>query len=157
MTDTGHGIGTVGTALRVAVAVGLAYLAGVSWTVEWYDFVGGLAVLPGLTIALGVIARRHGAGAIRFTGPGGYALNCAAIVTLLSNPYTAGAAALFYATTLLIAAWRGQAGCEVTVVSNWILRRDDQVGCPVFAPVDALEAEYRRRRGGPAPGATGTY
>jgi hypothetical protein len=29
-------------------------------------------------------------------------------------------------------------------VSNWLLRRDDQVGCIVFAPVDL--AESRRRR-----------
>jgi hypothetical protein len=27
----------------------------------------------------------------------------------------------------------------VLAVPNWLLRRDDQVGCLVFAPVDALE------------------
>ena len=70
------------------------------------------------------------------------------IVALASNPYTGDAAALFYAATLLVAAWRAQPGCEVTVLSNWILRRDDQVGCPMFAPVDAAEARHRRRRPG---------
>jgi hypothetical protein len=68
------------------------------------------------------------------------------IVALVVNPYTGGAATLFYATTLLVAAWRGQPGCEITVLSNWILRRDDQVGCPLFAPIDALEARQRTRR-----------
>jgi hypothetical protein len=43
---------------------------------------------------------------------------------------------------MLLAAARGYAGCEVLAVPNWLLRRDDQVGCVVFAPVDALE---RRR------------
>jgi alkylmercury lyase len=71
------------------------------------------------------------------------------IVALLSNRYTGDAVALFYAATLLVAAWRGQAGCEVTVLSNWILRRDDQVGCPVFA-------DRRRRGGAPAPAADTT-
>jgi hypothetical protein len=31
----------------------------------------------------------------------------------------------------------------VLVLSNWILRRDDEVGCPVFAPIDAAEARHR--------------
>jgi hypothetical protein len=42
----------------------------------------------------------------------------------------------------VLAAARGYAGCEVLAVPNWPLRRDDQVGCVLFTPVDALE---RRR------------
>jgi hypothetical protein len=52
---------------------------------------------------------------------------------------TAGGAELFYGITLLAAAWRGQPGCEATVLSNLILGRDDQIGCPAFTPIDALE------------------
>ncbi len=40
---------------------------------------------------------------------------------------------------MLIAAARGYAGCEVLAVSNWVLARDDQVGCALFAPVDLVE------------------
>jgi hypothetical protein len=36
------------------------------------------------------------------------------------------------------------AGCELLAIYNWLLRRDDQIGCIVFAPVDL--AESRRRR-----------
>jgi hypothetical protein len=50
------------------------------------------------------------------------------------------AALIFYGASMLLAAARGYAGCEVLAVSNWMLRRDDQVGCAVFAPVDHLEA-----------------
>jgi hypothetical protein len=57
-------------------------------------------------------------------------------------PYTAGGAALFYGATLLVAAWRGQRGCESTVISNLILRRDDQVGCVFFLPADEAEARW---------------
>jgi hypothetical protein len=145
-------IGPLATTLRVAVAVGLVYLAGgadaLSWEVGWYDLVGGLFLLPGLTLVLGLIARRYCVKPIRFTGPAGHAVNCAAIVALVANPYTGGAATLFYAAMLLVAALRDQPGCEITVVSNWILRRDDQVGCPVFGPIDALEARHRTRRAG---------
>jgi len=109
-------------------------------------------VLPGLTLVLGLLARRHASKPLRFTGPGGHVVNCAVIVALVANPYTGGAATLFYAAMLLVAAWRGQPGCEITVLSNWILRRDDQVGCPFFGPIDAAEA--RRRSGRPGQAAT---
>jgi hypothetical protein len=47
---------------------------------------------------------------------------------------------------MLVAALRGSAGCEVLAVSNWLLRRDDQVGCLVFSPLDQLERHLRQRR-----------
>lgn len=47
--------------------------------------------------------------------------------------------------TLLIAAWRGQAGCEATVISNLVLGRDDQIGCPTLTPIDAAEAHLWHR------------
>jgi hypothetical protein len=115
--------------------------------VAWYDAALGLVAL---TVLLGLPARRYAARPLRFTGPLGHLLDCAVIVALASSPYTGDAAALFYAATLLVTAWHAQPGCEVTVtvLSNWILRRDDQVGCPMFAPVDAAEARHRRRRPG---------
>jgi hypothetical protein len=143
-------IGPLATALRATVALGLLYIAGggdgLSWSAEWYDLLGGLVLLPVLTVVLGLMARRYAAKPIRFTGPVGHAVNCVVIVALVANPYTGGAATLFYATTILAAAWRGQPGCEITVLPNWILRRDDQVGCPLFAPIDALETGHRTRR-----------
>jgi hypothetical protein len=154
MTERTRRMGPLATGLRVTVAVGLLYLTGgadgLSWGVEWHDVGGGLVALPALTVLGGLAARRYAAKPIRFTGPAGHALNCVVIVALLANPYTGGAATLFYATTILVAAWRGQPGCEITVIPNWILSRDDQVGCPVFAPIDALEAR-RRTRGATAP------
>jgi hypothetical protein len=49
---------------------------------------------------------------------------------------------------MLLAAARRNAGCEVLAVPNWLLRREDQVCCVVFAPVDALERR-RTARGRP--------
>jgi hypothetical protein len=43
------------------------------------------------------------------------------------------------------ALWRTPAGgCEVTAIANALLRRDDQVGCPLFAPVDLVEQRAQR-------------
>ena len=50
---------------------------------------------------------------------------------------------------MLLAALRGYSGCEVTAISNWILGKDDQVGCLVLSPVDDLE---RRLKGSSAAG-----
>jgi hypothetical protein len=148
MTTKVRRIGPVGTTLRVVVGLGLLYLAGgadgLSWGVEWYDPLLGLVALPAITLALGLGARRYAAESVGFDGPLGIAINCAVIVALVANPYTGGGATLFYGATLLVAAWGGQPGCEATVLPNLILRRDDQIGCPTFTPID--EAESRRRR-----------
>jgi hypothetical protein len=136
-------IGPIGTGSRLLVAAALLYLAffkGTSWGLRWYDALLGLVILPGVMLALSLVARRRESGPLRFTGSGWTTFNCLVIIGLVANPYTGRGAELFYGVTLLAAAWRGQPGCEATVLSNWILRRDDQVGCPVFSPVDQFEA-----------------
>jgi hypothetical protein len=45
-----------------------------------------------------------------------------------------------------LAAVPGDAGCEVLAVCNWLQRRDDQVGCAVFWPIDQLEQHPTVRR-----------
>lgn len=149
MTETRtREIGPIGTAARALFGLGLLYLAGavdgLSWDVDWYDPLVGFVALPALAVALGLAARRYSDGPVRFTGPLGVALNLAVIAALVSSPYTGGGATLFYGATLLIAAWRGHAGCEATVISNLVLHRDDQIGCPTLTPIDAAEAHLRR-------------
>jgi len=140
-------IGPAGTAARVLTALALLYLAGAieggAWDVDWYDPVVGFVVLPGVMLVVGLLARRFAARPVHFDGLVGHLANLAIIVILVLNPYTAGGATLFYGATMLVAAWRGQRGCESTVISNLILRRDDQIGCPLFLPVDELEARWR--------------
>jgi len=48
-----------------------------------------------------------------------------------------------YGSSMLLAATHGYAGCEVLAISNWILGRDDQVGCLLFSPLDAIERRVR--------------
>jgi hypothetical protein len=81
----------------------------------------------------------------------GVALNCLIFLvlylTLFSAPahaFTSDEALIFYGATLLLAAVRGDAGCEVLAVSNWVLRRDDQVGCVVFSLVNHWEGRAGR-------------
>lgn len=146
-------IGTIGTASRIAVGFGLLYLAladGLSWGLTWREAGLGLVGFPAVMVALGLAARRFAGRPVQFMGPLGLAVNTAVIVALFLFDDTADAAALFYGITMFVAAWRAQPGCEATVLSNWILRRDDQIGCPTFAPIDELEAVLNARTRGRA-------
>jgi hypothetical protein len=160
--DTKRGIGPIGTASRVAVGVALLLLAGwsggLSWGLDWYDPIVGIIGLPAVTLAGGLVARRCAHGPLRLTGPLAICVNCLVIAGLILFPYTNGGALLFYGATLLVAAWRGLPGCEATVISNLILGRDDQIGCPAFSPIDAAEARRGSKlaasaaTGAPGPG-----
>ena len=47
---------------------------------------------------------------------------------------------------MFLAAWRGYPGCEVLAISNFVLRRGDELGCPWFWPFDTLEAHLTLRQ-----------
>lgn len=159
MRMTSRRIGLIGTISRVAVGLGLLALALVeergghlTWGIQLHEAVLGLVVFPSVMVAVVLIARRSSDGPIHFTGSVGLMVNCAVLVALFSIPYTRGAAALFYGASLLVAAWRGLPGCEATILPNLLFGRDDQIGCPIFSPVDVAEArlaDHRPRGRGP--------
>ena len=150
-------IGTIGTTARVVV--GLLLLA--------YGLLGGrLTVVNGqvrtgfspLSVALGLVALpavllawqwlrgRRAPTRLQATGPLATMLNMLVFFALVLTPwyapplsFTSGAALVFYGASMLLAAVRGYGGCEVLAVSNWLLRRDDQVGCLVLSPIDHME------------------
>lgn len=150
-----RGIGIVGTLARVVLgllmleSVVRGHLKGGFVPSAWAL---GLVGLPALALALQWLRARRDPARIQATGPVGHALNVAVFLALYLTPwyapafaFTSDAAVLFYGASMLLAALRGYAGCEVLAVSNWLLGRDDQVGCVVFWPIDALEG----RRGDP--------
>lgn len=149
-------IGTAGTAARVLI--GLVLLGSVvtgEASRGWHPaaWVLALAVFPAAALAAAWLrTRRHPAG-LRATGPAGHAANAVVFAALYATPwyapslsFTSDAALIFYGASMLLAAARGYAGCEVLAVPNWLLRRDDQVGCVVFVPVDALERRQAAAR-----------
>lgn len=135
---------------RVVAGLALIGLAladrpdGIVFGLEARDLLLGFGVFPAVMITVAIAGGRLTEGPLRLLGPAGLMINAAVIVVLFVASYTAGAAALFYGSSLLVAAWRGLPGCEATVLSNVILGRDDQIGCPTFTPVDLLESRLRR-------------
>ncbi len=138
-------IGLVGTAGRVVLGLGLLYLAFTDggkpeWGLQWQGPVLGLVAFPAALLAFQALRLRFTKVTLNATGPIGFAVNLCIGAVLYSIPFTRDAMLLFYGSSLLLAAARGYAGCESLAITNWLLRRDDQVGCVVFSPVDAIEA-----------------
>ena len=140
-------IGVLGTLARLVVGSWmLASNIAAFQLDEWYEGVLGLLVFPAILL-LGQWLRLHSTSTpLRATGPVGYLVNAAIFVALYLTPwyfpplaFTSDAVVYFYGASMLLAAVRGYAGCEVLAASNWLLGRDDQVGCVVFLPVDAVE------------------
>jgi hypothetical protein len=156
-------IGPVGTAARAvlgfAFLFGLGIPGGVTTVHGHYQYrfdvpsvVLGFVVFPAAVLAWHWLTVRHRPTPLRATGPVATTINLLALLALFLIPelapriyFIATGAAVFYGTSMLLAAVRGKAGCEVTAISNWILKRDDQVGCPVFTPIDSME--YRQKTG----------
>lgn len=135
-------IGRLGTTARVLVGaalIGVGVFSGGSW-IGWWQLGLGLVGIPaGIAVAqfarLAFTKRRLVSTSHLVT-----CVNCAAIVVLLTFSNTRDATLVFLGASMLLAASRGYAGCETLAISNWLLRRDDEVGCLLFSPVDRVEA-----------------
>ena len=141
-------IGPMGTMARVVVGciiVGDVIYGHVTGTFRPAPWILGLVGFPGFILVVQAMRARHDPRPLKATGPLAQVLNIMAFVALYVTPATSDAALLFYGASMLLAAARGYAGCEVLAVSNWLLRRHDQIGCLLFAPVDRVE---RRDRAG---------
>jgi hypothetical protein len=106
----------------------------------------GLVGFPAVLLGWQWLRARRNPAQFLAIGPVGFAVNIGVFLVLFLTPWyapalavTSNATQLFYGASMLLAAARGYAGCEVLAVSNWILRRDDQVGCIIFWPIDHLE------------------
>jgi hypothetical protein len=135
-------IGPLGTTARVVVGgllVGSVAWGHLSRGFHLSSWVLGLVGFPALLLAGQWLRARRTPTPLRATGPVAHALNLAVFLVLYLLEPTSDAALLFYGASMLLAAVRGAAGCEVLAVSNWLLGRDDQVGCALFWPIDHRE------------------
>jgi hypothetical protein len=142
-------IGPVGTTARIIVgtlllgSVAQGHLARGFHPSAWAL---GLLGFPAVLVELQWLRARRTPTRLEATGPVAHALNLAVFLVLYLLESTSDAALLFYGASMWLAALRGYAGCEVLAVSNWLLHRDDQIGCAVFWPIDQLEHQRTMRR-----------
>ncbi len=126
--------------------------------VELLAVILGLIAFPTVVLGLQWLRLRYAPTQLQATGPVPTVLNILIFFALVTTPlytpqlsFLGYAAFVFYGASMLVAAVRGYAGCEVLAASNWILVRDDQVGCLFLGPIDA--AEHRLRMAGSSKGA----
>jgi len=134
-------IGPVGRTARVFVGAGLLAGAFLVGRAQEAVLLGGV-VIP--TVVTGVMLLRGlRAKPLRAHEPYWHCVNIGIGVALFA--FSPAAAFLFYGGSMLIAAWRGLGACELLAVPNLVLRRNDQLACPLFLPVDAAEARSTGR------------
>ena len=155
-TTRRRAIGPMGTAARVCTglfllsqAFGMNLFFGdptFSWP-SWQEMALGFVGFPAIVMLIAIASQRvlGATSYLRATGPIGTLTNLGIIAVLFLNPYTHVIAHIFYGVPMLLAAWRGYAGCEVLAISNFVLDRDDQLGCPWFLPVDWVETRLAHR------------
>jgi hypothetical protein len=131
--------GRWGTAARVLCGATLIVFAVAIWEAGWLDLLIGLVALPALATLL-MSLRRRSAQPLRL-GAAGHLVTLAHVAVTVS--IVPAAAALFYGSMALVAGLQGNRGCEITALANWLRGRDDQIGCPLFAPFDALDRKRR--------------
>jgi hypothetical protein len=139
-------MGLWGTAARLAVGFTLVSLALAVWDASWLEMLVGLVALPALATLL--MSWRPRSAAPLQLGAAGHLVTLAHVAVTMS--LVPEAAALFYGSMALVAGVQGNRGCEITAVANALRGRDDQIGCPLFAPFDQLDAHRRTRARRPA-------
>jgi hypothetical protein len=157
-------IGAIGTAVRVVLGSLLVLFGVLDGQVivingqlrshfQLLPFLLGVIVFPAVLLGLQWLRIRFAPAPLQATGPVATVLNILIFLALVSTPlylpqlsFLGFAAFVFYGASMLVAAVRGYAGCEVLAASNWILGRDDQVGCLVLSPIDGAERQLRDGR-----------
>jgi hypothetical protein len=144
----GREIGPIGTAARVVAGIAAITLPIALEDVGWWD-VPALAAAPLVAAALATLITRALGGIAGMAG-------CALIAALLASAFAVGAATPahgdvvfwgFFGASMLLAAARGDGGCEVLAFPNAITGRQDRIGCILFTPIDAAEARLGQRLG----------
>lgn len=146
-TSRRRSIGPIGTIARVGLALCVAATTLYVWSIgqlEWYILPLGLVIFPVINILFVLMWERLRHAPIRGNGLVGCLINHAIIFGLLASPLSL-AAGIFYGTSALLAAVRDYKGCETVAISNTLLRRNDEVVCYLFTPMDVLDTRLARR------------
>ena len=145
-------IGVIGTVARVilgSILFGSVFyghiIKGPFMPLPW---VIGLIIFPAIFITWQYLRARRNPAKLEANGPIATIINVviffAFYFTYIYAPsidFMSDAVLVFYGLSMLLAALRGYAGCEALAISNWLLKRDDQLGCLVFGPVDYTEGK----------------
>ncbi len=151
-----RGIGPIGTGARIILGLilfgSVFYGQIIKGPFRPLPWVIGLLIFPALFIIWQYLRARRNPARLEATGPVATILSVviffAFFFTFLYAPsidFMSDAVLIFYGLSMLLSALRGYGGCESLAISNWLLKRDDQLGCLVFSPIDSAERKLTGR------------
>lgn len=149
-------IGPIGTGARIILGLilfgSVFYGQIIKGPFRPLSWVVGLLIFPAIFIIWQYLRARRNPVRLEANGPLATVLN---VVIFFAFYFTYGyapsidflseAVLIFYGLSMLLAALRGYGGCESLAISNWLLKRDDQLGCLVFSPIDSAESKFAGR------------
>jgi len=149
-------IGPIGTGARIILGFilfgSVFYGQIIKGPFRPLPWVIGLLIFPALFLSWQYLRARRNPARLEATGPVASVLNVliffAFYFTFVYAPsidFMSDAVLIFYGLSMLLIALRGSGGCEALAISNWLLKRDDQLGCLVFSPIDAAERKLTGR------------
>ena len=144
-------IGTASRAVIGTAMIVMAFAYRIGWwdvAAGWWDVAAALTALPAVALIAAVLTRAA-------RPPVGTAAVISAVVglgTLLTfiSPVDRPAIFLYLGVSMVLAALRGDAGCELLSVPNPVRGRRTEVWCPVFTPIDLAERALTDRADGQA-------
>lgn len=143
----GRELGRYGTAARAAVGIAFLYLGVVGLPpvhlLAWWQILIGLVGFPAVVAALQLGRLLFTRERLTLNGPVALIINFVVFLALVIFEPTRGATLTFLGAAMIFAAVRGVGGCEVISISNWVLGREDELGCPLFWPIDSRESRVR--------------
>jgi hypothetical protein len=149
-------IGIIGTATRAIIGTLLVgsvvygqFVRGPFRPLAW---ILGLVVFPALFLTWQWARARQTPSRLVATGPIASTINVVIFFYFLlfapaSLSVVRDGVLLFYGVSMCLAAMRGYMGCEALAISNWLLKRDDQLGCLFFSLIDRAERGAVRHNG----------
>ncbi len=149
-------IGPIGTGVRIILGLVLfgsvCYGQIIKGPFRPLSWVIGLLIFPAIFIVWQSLRARRNPARLVANSPLATVLNVviffAFYFTYVYAPsidFMSDAVLIFYGLSMLLAAIRGYGGWESLAISNWLLKRDDQLGCLVFLPIDHAERRLAGR------------
>ena len=141
-------IGALGTVARLALGgylLGSVIYGHIVRGFHLLPWVEGLVIFPAVILVWHWLRIRRNPNEFKNISFPAIVFNFGLFWLLYFIPATSDMALIFYGTSILLAGVRGYSGCEILAISNVILRRDDQIGCAVFTPIDLLERRVLKR------------
>ena len=145
----GRDIGPIGTMARIGLGLGLVGSVVYGQIVTRFvpaSWVLGLAGFSALALVWHWWRIHRRPAPFRDTGALSFVLSVALPLALYFTWWyapplsvTSDAILIFVGLSMVLAALRSYAGCEMLAFSNWLLHRRDQLACAIFTPIDSLE------------------